>query len=325
MRQRSNSATLALALVLPGVVSFSGTACACSSCGCFLNTDWASQGYSVRSGFSADLRWDGIFQDQLWSGTGKYTGPTSFDTSTEYQRRTTTNTVTLGIGWVPDPDWGLSLSLPWSDRTHSTLAPGDSDISGSHSDAIGDVRLQGRWQGLLPNHELGFQLGVKLPTGETGVNFNSGPQAGTPLDAGLQPGTGSTDLLAGVYESHPWIGGAISHFAQASAQVPVFHKSDFKPGTAVNGNLGMRWKALSWLVPQLQVDSRWEGQESGALADADNSGSFRVDIGPGVSAPVIRGKLELFGFVDIPVYQWARGLQLVQSSPSLSVGLRASM
>jgi len=48
---------------------------------------------------------------------------------------------------------------------------------------------------------LGVQLGVKLPTGHygTAVNFNSGPNVGTPLDASLQAGTGSTDLIVGAY------------------------------------------------------------------------------------------------------------------------------
>jgi hypothetical protein len=306
------------------VLTSGGVAKACSSCGCFLNTDWASQGYSVRPGWSADLRWDRIVQDRSWTGTNEYTGPTSFDTATEYQRRTTTNTVTLGIDWVPAPDWGASLSLPWSDRSHTTLAPGDSGISGSQSDAIGDLRLLGRWQGLLPNHEVGLQLGLKLPTGKTSVEFSSGPQSGESVDAGLQPGTGSTDLLAGMYQSHPWAAGAISHFVQASVQVPIPHKDSFRPGTAVDGNLGLRWKALSWLDPQIQVDCRWEGQESGDGADRDNSGSFRVDLGPGVSAPVVPGRLELFGFVDLPVFLWARGLQL-EPSYSVSMGLRASM
>lgn len=45
------------------------TSHACSSCGCTLNSDWSSQGYSVSSGFRVDLREDYYDQAQLRSGT----------------------------------------------------------------------------------------------------------------------------------------------------------------------------------------------------------------------------------------------------------------
>src|SRR5207247_9856926 len=73
--------------------------------------------------------------------------------------------------------------------------------SGSRLSELGDIKLIGAYQGLLPTHNLGLQLGVKLPTGHYGsaVNFYRGPNAGTPLDASLQAGTGSTDLIVGAY------------------------------------------------------------------------------------------------------------------------------
>lgn len=41
---------------------------ACGACGCTLNSDWASQGFSTRSGLHLDLRYDYFNQDQLRSG-----------------------------------------------------------------------------------------------------------------------------------------------------------------------------------------------------------------------------------------------------------------
>src|SRR4051812_37115466 len=43
----------------------SDPAYACSSCGCTLNSDWSSQGYSVASGFRVDIREDYYDQQQL--------------------------------------------------------------------------------------------------------------------------------------------------------------------------------------------------------------------------------------------------------------------
>ena len=77
----------------------------------------------------------------------------------------------------------------------------------------------------MPNHNLGVQLGVKLPTGQYGasVRFNDGPAAGTPLDASLQPGTGSnaTTLSVGMrYEAQPkW---APQLQMNGFAQIPVY-------------------------------------------------------------------------------------------------------
>jgi hypothetical protein len=51
-----------LALAAPG-------ARACSSCGCTLNSDWASQGYTTRAGLNLDLRYDYFDQSELRSGT----------------------------------------------------------------------------------------------------------------------------------------------------------------------------------------------------------------------------------------------------------------
>lgn len=85
-------------------------------------------------------------------------------------------------------------------RTHSTYGDFDPSqslpaLSDSRSSSLGDVKFIVSFQGILAEHNLGVQLGVKLPTGHygTAVDFYSGPNAGTPLDASLQPGTGSTD------------------------------------------------------------------------------------------------------------------------------------
>ena len=56
---------LALAAVLPCSAVF-----ACASCGCTLNSDFGSQGLSTASGWSLDLRYDTLNQNQLRRGTG---------------------------------------------------------------------------------------------------------------------------------------------------------------------------------------------------------------------------------------------------------------
>jgi hypothetical protein len=45
------------------------TALACSSCGCTLNADWATQGLAAGKGWRFDLRTDYFNQSDLRSGT----------------------------------------------------------------------------------------------------------------------------------------------------------------------------------------------------------------------------------------------------------------
>ena len=55
--------------------------------------------------------------------------------------------------------------MPYVVRTHSTYGQFDStqplpQLSSSHSSSLGDVRLISSYQGFLPTHNLGVQLGV---------------------------------------------------------------------------------------------------------------------------------------------------------------------
>ena len=103
---------------------------------------------------------------------------------------------------------------------HATIAPGDTEIPASHTQSIGDVRVVGRYLGLTADHSIGVQLGFKLPTGSFNNNFIAGPQEGEPLDRGLQPGTGTTDLIVGAFNlgalSRDW-----DYFAQGMDRLHV--------------------------------------------------------------------------------------------------------
>ena len=110
------------------------------------------------------------------------------------------------MSYSPNSRWNLTLLVPWVIRTHSTYGTYDPtqplpDLSSSRSSSVGDIKLIGSYQGFLPTHNLGVQLGVKLPTGRyyPYITFYDGPSAGAPLDASLQPGTGSTDVIVGAY------------------------------------------------------------------------------------------------------------------------------
>jgi hypothetical protein len=311
------------ALLACSAAFLSNHAFACSSCGCSLSSDWASQGYAAGEGLRFDLRADYFNQDELRSGRHAVDrGSLDIPNEREIQQKTINRNYQLAVDYGANADWAFSVVVPYFDRYHTTILEGDEDISTSHTKSIGDVRLLARYQALTESRDVGIQLGVKLPTGEIHDNFISGPGAGTPLDRGLQPGTGTTDLLLGIYHfgvfQRDW-----EYFAQALVQQPLNSRDSFRPGTGLNVNFGVRYANLGNITPQLQVNIRAEGREHGENADVENSGAVLAYLSPGVSVAISK-KLQAYGFVQVPFYQKVNGFQ-IEPRYTVSIGLRYSL
>jgi hypothetical protein len=303
-----------------GVIFLPSAAQACSSCGCTLSSDWDSQGFATESGFRIDLRHDFIDQSQLRSGTDAVDRDSiTLPQSREIEDDTINRYTTLGLDYSPNADWGINLQLPYVNRSHTTYPEGETTLSSSHSSSIGDVRVLARYQGLTAQHDTGIQFGLKLPTGSHDVRFASGSEAGELLDRGLQPGSGTTDLLLGAYrfgtldQDFDW-------FGQGQLQVALDSRDEYRTGASINLNAGLRYMAHPRVTPQLQLNLRAQRRDSGAQADAANSGGMLLDLSPGVSVELSRG-LHAYGFVQVPLYQRVNGFQLAPHWTA-SLGLR---
>ena len=310
MKSLFPSGGLGRALLLAGCSTLTPPALACSSCGCSLSSDWSSQGLAPSGeGLRLDLRIDYFNQDQLRSGTHKVDRASlPIPNDEEIQQTTINRNTALGVDYSPTVDWGVNLQLPYYDRYHTTIAEGDTAVSTSHTKSIGDVRLVGRYLGLADDHSVGIQFGVKLATGSFDNDFIAGPQQGERLDRGLQPGTGTTDLLVGAFTfgalSRDW-----DYFAQGMLQQPLNSRDGFKPGTGLNLNAGFRYMGIEGVTPSLQINARIEGRESGPNADLANSGASLVYLSPGLNLQVTE-RLHGYAFFQVPVYQRVNGLQL---------------
>jgi hypothetical protein len=313
MHQRSNLALLSILLAAAPAAQ------ACGACGCTLNSDWASQGYALQPGFRFDLRYDYFNQDQLRSGTQSVNrGSFSFPNDQEIQEKTINRNLTATLDYTPSPDWGVTLVMPVFNRYHATIAAGDTDPSFSQAKGLGDIRLLGRFQGFTDDHSFGVQFGVKLPTGGTKQTFNAGTEAGNPLDAGLQLGTGTTDLLLGFY-AFGELAANWGCFGQALVQKATGEKNGFKPGDGLNANFGVRYSGFAGVTPHLQLNVRAEGRESGINADVDNSGATLAYLSPGLTFNV-SPRFQVYVFGQVPVAQRVNGLQL-EPRWSASVGM----
>jgi len=329
----SNLSVAATSLLFATLPSMS---IACATCGCSLSTD-AAMGYSSDTGFRVNLQYDFIDQDQLRSGTGAISAAqlariNDAGGHQEVEHQTFNRYTTLGFSYAATADWSVKLQVPYIDRGHTTYgSSGDplipADLSGATIAGLGDIRLIASYQGLLPTHNLGIQVGVKLPTGAYGggptanestvgrgfINFGSGPNAGSPVDTSLEPGTGSTDLIVGSYFYQP-ISQDFDFFVNGQFQAAVAEKldqpgADFRPGNTGTVSLGVRYEADPRMVPQVQLNITRKSADQGFLADTTDTAGTVAYLSPGVTMQVV-DRLYAYGFVQLPIYSKLSGYQL---------------
>lgn len=306
-------------------------ALACAACGDTLSKDWGTQGVSTHPGFTTDLSYSYVNQNQPRYGTGMASSAKISElwlAGQEIEDCTVTRTTTASLNYSSDT-WGVNTQLPFVQRTHGTfgdngasvsLSPDYSSYASSSDNGIGDIRVIGRYTGFSADKTAGVIAGIKLPTGSTNATFNDGV---TPLDRSLQIGTGSTDLILGGF-----LTGAIGEygwFAQGTVQHAVATKAiagaDYRPGDAYALNTGIRYaKFGAQFTPMLQLNYIHRSPDDVGGAPLD--GGTLMYLAPGALARV-GGGTSVYGFIQLPVYQNVIGLQL---SPryTLTLGIKQS-
>jgi hypothetical protein len=305
---------------------------ACATCGCTVNSD-AAMGYAATAaGWRVNLEYTYIDQDQLRIGTRTATPAEVVNNPSnsalgggEIEKDTINRYLTMGISYRPNADWSVNLLVPYVSRSHTTYGtqlqpytPAETapdQLSGARVSNLGDVKLLGNYQGLLATRNLGLQLGVKLPTGQygTAVDFNDGPNAGTPLDASLQAGTGSTDVIVGAYYFRA-VSENFNVFVNGQFQSAVAHKqnqpgNDFRPGNSATFGAGLRYEANPNWIPQLQLNLYHKSPDQGALADTADTVGTVAYLSPGLTVQLVQ-KLDAYGVVQVPIYSNLDGYQL---------------
>ena len=92
-------------------------------------------------------------------------------------------------------------------------------------------------------------------------------------------------------------------------QKALDYRDQYKPGDALNLNLGVRYMGFDAITPQLQMNVRFVKHDIGAQADTISTGGTLAYLSPGATVRVSK-ELKFYGFVQLPIYQEVNGVQL---------------
>jgi hypothetical protein len=293
----------------------------CGSAFCSMSSDWNMQGVWTDPGFRVDLRYEYILLDQPMSGGSVV--PVGALPRDHNEIRTVNQNLLTTVDYAFSEAWSLSVAIPYLDRDHKHFDTGTQQLETWKFTELGDVRVLARYQVHAhdpalpgPDASVGFDIGLKLPTGRTNVTNAAGETA----ERTLQPGSGSTDLLFGAFYRQR-VGLATTLFVQALRQVSLDSKDGFQPGPKTHLDFGVRTNVTHDLALGIQANVLIKGLDSGTQAEPEDSGGTFVFLSPGVSY-ALTDDFQVYGFYQLPVYQYVNGLQLTSKD---SYALGASM
>lgn len=298
-------------LAVGGIAVLAGQAQAsCGSAFCSINTDWGAGTVGLNEGSTLDVRYERIRQDQPRTGSRRI-GVGEIRRHHD-EVRTLNQNLVASFSHTFASGWGVSVTAPFVERDHLHLH--------NHRGAVlpeewsfrkfGDVRVTGRYQTFLPGPDTapriaGAFLGLKLPTGKTDVANAGGDQA----ERTLQPGTGTTDLIAGAIYHQQIAGSNAAWFAQVQTQLPLNKHDDFRPGAQVALDLGYAHPLTQRLSGLIQLNAAAKRRDRGANAEPADSGGHSVFLSPGLSYK-LGESWNLYGYYQHPLYQHVNGVQL---------------
>ena len=302
-------------LCFAGVLSLApfAASASCGSAFCTINTSWDAHSAWLEPGARLDLRYESIRQDQPRAGTRNVAVG---EIPHEHDEVRTENRNLLGtLDYTFDQDWGVNLLVPLVDRRHDHVhndAAGPTPESWSFTE-LGDVRVLARRR--LSTQEdadaasvatSGVNFGLKLPTGRTDVRNSDGELA----ERTLQPGSGTTDAVLGGYYMRHLPMKNLSWFVQALAQLPLNSHDEYRPGSRLSLDTGVRYDMGDRLGLLVQLNTLVKARDRGEQAEPDDTGGKFVFLSPGVSY-AFTPQFQAYAFIQLPVYQNVNGVQLV--------------
>lgn len=300
-------------LLIAALLATASTAYAgCGSSFCSVNTNWDTQGLVNDEGLRIDLRYSYARADTPRVGANKVakhvaTDPAFAPGSEVENLRTINQTLNMDLDYAINAQWGVALDMPlvMRDHSHQLADPNPALVTTEQKSfsELGDIRVVGNYNVAYSDHHAGsgVRFGLKLPTGNTNLDMAPGKQ----LEAGLQPGSGSTDAVLGAYHHQNLADAPWGWFASTQLQTAVTLKNDYRPGDDLAVDVGAHYAVSPAVTGLLQLNAHYKKADSGiALNMNPHTGGRSLNLSPGVSF-ALAAKTRLYGFVQLPLYQYA--------------------
>jgi hypothetical protein len=287
----------------------------CGSASCTLMTDRYAQGSGEgHQGWSIDLRYEVITQDRLRGHSGT-AGEVDDEEEATMERRTGNHNLVATLEYGIDGNWSAIVRAPLVQRDHRHLLLDEEGSESGQSERwrfteAGDTQTLVRRRFESADHRTAVAVlgGLKLPTG----SFDEENDDGIRAERALQPGTGTTDLIAGVAGRYA-LGMNSALIGQAGFAEALASREHFEPGTRLNATLGWSHAISRKLGTVLQINVAHRDRDRGAQAEPGHSGSTTVDLSPGITIGIADAST-LYAYVQIPLYQDVNGEQLMPRS-----------
>lgn len=279
---------------------------ACGSSFCAMNTHWDTQGL-LNDGLRIDLRYSYAKADIPRVGSSKVAKPLPTDPALAGEEvenmRTINEMLNLDFDYAINRQWNIAVGLPlvMRDHAHQIGDPLLTIVEQNKFTELGDIRVVANYKFDSGDHlsGSGIRFGLKLPTGSTNWEF----QPGAAGERSLQPGSGSTDAILGAYYHQDIANSPYAWFVSGQLQTALSTRNNYRPGNEVALDLGAHYTLSPALTGLLQLNANFKERDSGLKA-SPHSGAHSLNLSPGLSFAVAP-KTRLYGFVQLPIYQYA--------------------
>ena len=293
----------------------------CGSANCFLVTG-TQEGVGASGILTVDLSYRYIPQTRRLSGTRDVsevlTPKIDFESRViepdHHREIGTQNTlVEIDLAYGLTPRLTLAGSLPIiNQRDHEHWddvgIPGEEHFTRTDgSSGFGDVRLGARYAFLVKTKDiLVGGLALKLPTGA----YRLLDSEGAINEPTIQPGTGSTDVLASLHYAHQIVPMRFEYFLAGARRANGTNNLEYRFGDETLLNAGLSHKEGDRVTWSIQVNARRTERDRYLSQEVPSTGARFVNLTPGLRLDMATGGLTLYGFVQVPVYQYVNEVNL---------------
>jgi len=319
MLRFSARALLAIGTVLVAVATSRPAAASCGSASCFLVTH-SEEGVETAGSFQIDLSFRYVDQTKKLDGAHAVADvlvpKIDFENQViepdhhkEISTRTTMLRLDLAYGITSRVSvFGVLPLLVDKDHEHFDDAgtPAETFTNDDGTRGFGDVAVGARYALLVKANDLLMgSLSAKLPTGA----YKLLDSEGAINEATIQPGTGSYDGLVTLYYVRHQFPSPFEWFVSGAARANGRNALEYRVGNEYVASAGVSYAASPRWVFALQANARDAGRDDYRGEGVASTGSESISLSPGVRFRT-GDRLELYGYVQVPVYQNVNEAQL---------------